>query len=395
MATLSGKGTLSDEFSFRTNYFTTGNTKEFKHATDKMYFLDADCRNAVDEAARVNPKIARVTERMCNLIGPFFVDKEGQIVACKILREACNEHEDTLQVSGRQEAYRAFFMSVRDGLPQIMEYVPEILVSGKAARAIDVMKESVEEAICAKGDALLVTHTPFSKSLTDFEMSLIMLSRIFDREDLFNIGVPITVSGDKQYSKVYHVCDFPRGMKTRTPLSIIDCDARNALSAIASYHPNITPTAQRLCLLAGPFMTTSDGECVISSMLRDASAEFEDAIDRDGLREAYYNFFHSIFLRLPTLFEYQVYVSEKPGTKKMLDILHDNYASLLDNKSATVEVKRQEVRASLTNTELSLLLVNRVFERTDLLNLGIPSLGYNAVNNLMNVLRRGDAWPQQ
>ena len=395
MATLSGKGTLSDEFSFRTNYFTTGNTKEFKHAKDKTYFLDADCRSAVDEAARVNPKIARVTERMCNLIGPFFVDKEGQVLACKILREACNEHEDTLQISSVQEAYRAFFMSVRDSLPQIMEYVPEILVSGKAARAIDVMKENVEEAICAKGDALLVTHTPFTKSLTDFEMSLIMLSRIFDREDLFNIGVPITVAGDKQYSKVYHIRDFPRGMKTRTPLSIIDSDARNALSAIASYHPNITPTAQRLCLLAGPFMTTSDGECVISSMLRDASTEFEDAIDRDGLREAYYNFFHSIFLRLPTLFEYQVYVSEKPGTKKMLDILHDDYASLLDSKSTTVEVKRQDVRASLTNTELSLLLVNRVFDRTDLLNLGIPSLGYNAVNNLMNVLRRGDAWPQQ
>ena len=79
----------------------------------------------------------------------------------------------------------------------------------------------------------------------------------------------------------------------------------------------------------------------------------------------------------------------------MLDILHDNYASVLDTKNAIIEVKRQEVSASLTNTELSLLLVNRVFERTDLLNLGIPSLGYNAVNNLMNVLRRGDAWPQQ
>ena len=79
----------------------------------------------------------------------------------------------------------------------------------------------------------------------------------------------------------------------------------------------------------------------------------------------------------------------------MLDILHDNYASVLDDKSAVVEVKRQKIRASLTNTELSLLLVNRVFDRTDLLNLGVPSLGYNAVNNLMNVLRRDNAWPPQ
>lgn len=395
MATLSGKGVVGEEFSFRTNYFTTGQTKAFKYATDKTYFLDPDCHAALNEATATNPKIWLVARRMCDMIGPFFVDEDGQIVVCRILREACNEHEDALQTMDKEAAYRAFFTSVRDNLPQIMEYVPEILVSGKAARAIDVMKENIEEAICAKGDALLVTHTPFSKSLTDFELSLIMLSRLFDREDLFNIGVPITVDGDDQYNKVYHTKNFPRGMKTRTPLSIIDCDARNALSAIASYHPNITPTAQRLCLLAGPFMTTSEGQCVISDMIREACAEFEDAIDTNGLREAYYNFFHSIFHRLPSLFEYQVYVEERPGAKRMLDILHDNYASVLDDKPAVVEVKRQKVRASLTNTELSLLLVNRVFDRTDLLNLGVPSLGYNAVNNLMNVLRRDNAWPPQ
>ena len=180
----------------------------------------------------------------------------------------------------------------------------------------------------------------------------------------------------------------------RNPLMVLDIDCRVALDSIAQFHPNILPVANRLCSMVGHFIIKENGQPFISDLLREAVDEFENTYDSCGLRIAYYNFFNTVAGELPKLLNYVVEIKASGKPSRFVDFLKDDIKDCISSKGDILIISYNPITPSLTNHELSLLFMSRVFTRTDLLNIGVPSIGYNSVVNLLNYQVEGDICPR-
>lgn len=169
----------------------------------------------------------------------------------------------------------------------------------------------------------------------------------------------------------------------------LDSDCRSALSAISVHHPNVLAVAARLQMLVGTLVKSEDGESVICNALREAADEFEDNYEMHGVRVAYRAFFFSILNSLPSLLDYKLEVIARGKTVKYVDILNEDLHKALQLKQCSLLVKHEPLNSTTQRYDLSLIMLTRVFSRTDLLNIGVPSIGYNTVSHLKNKIVGG------
>lgn len=152
--------------------------------------FDTDCRNAIDAIKARHPNISSVAARLSALFGTFVVTDADTPLICDILREAADEFENNNELYGVRIAYKAFFSSVMRSLPDLLNYKIEITVPGKPTKYVDILNEDVHDAIKRKGCSLIVSYLPIETDMSSYELSLLLLTRVFSRTDLLNLGVP-------------------------------------------------------------------------------------------------------------------------------------------------------------------------------------------------------------
>jgi hypothetical protein len=170
--------------------FTSSEAKKYKSAKNIIETLDIDCKNAIETVYSVHPGIMIVANRLYSLVGPFVTDSDGLPLVSQILRDACNEFENAFPRHGIRFAYHEFVMVVKKGLPRFLDYTVLVHLSKSKIRQVDFVSEDIIDVIPKLGCRVEVRYTPIDPSLTEHEMSLIMLHRVFNREDLITLGVP-------------------------------------------------------------------------------------------------------------------------------------------------------------------------------------------------------------
>jgi|TARA_R110000822_G_scaffold65139_7_gene159519 hypothetical protein len=185
----------------------------------------------------------------------------------------------------------------------------------------------------------------------------------------------------------YTVKEIEAYLRGRPGVDSLDSDCRAALNAISAHHPNVLTVAARLYMLIGMLVKTKDGEPVICNILREAADEFENNYGMHGVRVAYRAFFFSILNSLPSLLDYKIEVVARGKIVNYVDILSEDLHKALQLKNCTLSVKYEPLNPVTRRHDLSLIMLTRVFSRTDLLNIGVPSIGYNTVSELKNKIR--------
>lgn len=171
----------------------------------------------------------------------------------------------------------------------------------------------------------------------------------------------------------------------KNPLDILDTDCRNAINHISTIHPSVMPVAKKLCSLVSPFVPCIDDEqMLVQKILRQAANDFEDGLTMNDMRLAYFNFFNTIKSSLPQLLNYTIEVKNGHRLNVNIDIMSESVQDALFKKPYAVRIFYDPITAGITNHELSLILLPRVFNRAQMINIGIPSCGFNYVDDLKN-----------
>lgn len=170
--------------------YSSAEARKYKSSKSVVETLDLDCKNALDTVNPLHPGILSVANRLYSMAGPFVVSSCGLSMVSMILREACNEFENTCPLHGIRMAYHEFVMVVKRELPRFFDYTVLIHLSKSNIRHLDFIGEDVIDAIPKMGCKVEVRHTPIISILTEHEMSLIMLHRVFNRDDLITLGIP-------------------------------------------------------------------------------------------------------------------------------------------------------------------------------------------------------------
>jgi hypothetical protein len=170
--------------------FSRSEAKKYKSAKSIIETLDIDCKNAIETVYLIHPGIVMVANRLYSLAGPFITDNDGIPLVSTILREACDEFENVYVKHGIRLAYHEFVMVVKRGLPRFLDYTVLVHLSKCKIRQVDFISEDVVDVIPKIGCRVEARYTPIDPSLTEHEMSLIMLHRVFNRDDLITLGIP-------------------------------------------------------------------------------------------------------------------------------------------------------------------------------------------------------------
>jgi hypothetical protein len=70
-----------------------------------------------------------------------------------------------------------------------------------------------------------------------------------------------------------------------------------------------------------------------------------------------------------------------------VDFVSEDIIDVIPKLGCRVEVRYTPIDPSLTEHEMSLIMLHRVFNREDLITLGVPSIGYQTVENFSNAVR--------
>ena len=185
----------------------------------------------------------------------------------------------------------------------------------------------------------------------------------------------------------YKGSDVKRFVSTKNVFELLDIDTRNAIECVEHHHPSIPQIINRMFSMSGPFIIDTDGLPLGSKITREACTEFENVYLTQGVRIAFHEFVMVVKRYLPRFLDYAVTVHISNSKIRQVDFLSEDIVQLLPKLGCKVEVRYMPIDPSMTEHEVSLLMMNRVFSRCDLLTLGIPNIGYQSVSNFKNALR--------
>ena len=170
--------------------FKSSEVKRYKLAKNVIETLDIDCRNAIEVCQSIHPSIVSVASRLYALAGPFLLDECGTSMVARALREACDEFENSYGHHGIRLAYHEFVVSIKNMLPRLLDYTISVHINSSTIRHVDLISEDIFDVLPKTGCKVTVRHTPIDPRMTEHEMSLIMLHRVFSRDDLITLGIP-------------------------------------------------------------------------------------------------------------------------------------------------------------------------------------------------------------
>ena len=185
----------------------------------------------------------------------------------------------------------------------------------------------------------------------------------------------------------YKGVDVKRFVTTKNVFELLDIDTRNAIDSVQYEHPSVPMIINRMFSMAGPFIVDTDGLPLVAKIAREACTEFENVYEECGLRIAFHEFVMVVKSYLPRFLDYAMSVHISNSKIRQVDFLSEDVIDLLPKMGCKVEVRHMPIRPCMTEHELSLLMVSRVFSRCDLLTLGIPNIGYQSVSNFRNSVR--------
>jgi len=170
--------------------FKSGEVKRYRSAKNIVETLDIDCRNALDMCQSIHPSILPVACRLYSLAGPFLRDDSDFPLVSTMLREACNEFENTYEEHGIRVAYHEFVICIKKMLPRLLDYTITVHINASQLRHVDLISEDLHDVVPKSGCRVTVRHTPIDPKMTEHEISLILLHRVFSRDDLITLGIP-------------------------------------------------------------------------------------------------------------------------------------------------------------------------------------------------------------
>ncbi|MDC8832851.1 hypothetical protein [Alteromonas gilva] len=174
--------------------------------------------------------------------------------------------------------------------------------------------------------------------------------------------------------------DIEKFMSARYSTHNLCLDNRHALTELSAHHSGIERVIANLCQYFTPALP-SGNTTLMDLIVHEALLEFEDKIKSESLDIAYQAFCKAVLKSLPRVMEYRVFIESSSrrvnDNEEYWDCTREGLHTWLEANCVTkLLVEQVPFLTSLNNNDIAMMLAPKIFNRQDMLYLGLPPTGF-------------------
>tara|TARA_R110000868_G_scaffold243511_4_gene499502 strand:- start:2648 stop:3241 length:594 start_codon:yes stop_codon:yes gene_type:complete len=175
-------------------------------------------------------------------------------------------------------------------------------------------------------------------------------------------------------------CDIEKFMSVRNSTHNLCLDNRHALTELSAHHSGIERVIVNLCQYVTPALPYGNST-LMDMIVHEALLELEDKVSSESLDIAYQSFCKTVLKFLPKALDYRVFIESSSrrinDNEEYWDCTRNGLHSWISENCVTkLSVELVPFTTSLNDNDLAMMLAPKVFNRQDMLYLGLPPAGF-------------------